>query len=464
MGAPPFGAGGTVDILQAHRFGTLPRVTDERPDLPDSIETALLRALSKDREARFMSCRAFVAAARAGTGLESYATPRPRPTSSAVPRPTVETPRAVPVASVSPPPRSPGRKRVPTIAIAAVALVLLAAGGVAAGMLLGRSDDTAGPDPGESTSALSTATTVVRKTPAPIAKTPPKQARALVPIARDIELGTDSLVGYSVELPRAWIWPSREENVPPAALRTKAERKDRQLFVQVDHLPEPDLPAAEKRDAEKAEQRRADRKFAPVGGDLQYRATDTTAYEFRYHYESQRGRDTRRVEVVLDKADDQFLVVTGGYADWSQLSFLAERVAKSIELIDDPPPGNSGESTGSGDLPVPELGDYEGNAEEPGSGGGQHPIAMTFDEPGSADVTYERDGAPCRSTLSLHEDDLREGVPAWVETVEEGSCPAGVWRIDVDDDGNLTADWEPTKDDQTSTDGPSTIHATLPQP
>jgi serine/threonine-protein kinase len=219
VGTPPFGSGGTIDILQAHRFGTLPRVTDERPDLPDSVEAALLRALSKDREARFMSCRAFVAAARAGTGLDSYATPRPQLTGPVVPRPTVSTPRAVPVASAPPSSSSPSpsdRKRPPTIAIAAVALLLLAAGGVAAGMLLGRSDDaTAGSGPDPSTSTPSTTATVGKTTTTPKASPPPNPSRALVPIPRDLALSPDRLEGYSVSFPRAWTWPRREGDVGP---------------------------------------------------------------------------------------------------------------------------------------------------------------------------------------------------------------------------------------------------------
>jgi serine/threonine protein kinase len=469
VGTPPFGSGGTIDILQAHRFGTLPRVTDDRPDLPESIETALLRALSKDREARFMSCRAFVAAARAGTGLDSYATPRPQPTGSLVPRPTVSTPRAVPVSSAAPPPppRPPGRKRVPSIAIAAVALALLAAGGVAAGMLLGHSDDeTSGSDPVGSTSTPSTTTNVGRTTTQPKPKpTPRKSPSDAVAIRSDGPTTEASLDGYSVRFPSGWNVSGPDE-MTATRVHTEAALDDGSLSVFVDHITSPGFDALGNREA--LERQNPDDARYPgyrqIGLDRRRISGTVTAYGFSFQYTSQAVGEVRRAKVMLSKRKgDGFVITANGFAVWRDLEALADRVADSIELIDaPPPPPPSPPPSPPDDSPEPEIGDYSGNAVEADSGGDQHPITMTFVEPDSAVVRYERGDVTCRSTLSLDEDDLDADVPGWTETVQEGGCTAGVWRIDVDEDGDITADWEPADDDETSTDDlPPTIHANL---
>jgi serine/threonine-protein kinase len=464
VGAPPFGSGGTIDILQAHRFGTLPRVTDERPDLPESIETALLRALSKDREARFMSCRAFVAAARADTGLESYATPRPRPTGPVVPRPTVSTARAAPLASAPPPASPPGRRRPSTIAIAAVALVLLAAGGVAAGMLLSRSDGTTtGSSPSTSASKPSTTPSAGRTTTTPKAKPTPRKPAPTdaVAIRRDLPTSESRLAGYSVRFPSGWN-VSHEQETSPTQLHTEAALDDESLSVFVDHITNPDFKPLANREALEARYAKDPdyREYRQFGPDRRWVSGTVTAYAFSFSYTSKADTEARRAKVVLSKrTGDGFVITANGFAVWSDLEALADRVADSIVLTDEPPaPNPPPANQPSGDPPEPEIGDYEGHDAD------QHAISMTFDERGSADDTYARDGVTCRSTLSLDEDDLDADVPGWVETMQEGGCEAGVWRIDVDGDGGITADWEPAAGETSTGDGPATIHATLERP
>jgi hypothetical protein len=472
VGTPPFAPGGTLDVLQAHRFGTLPRIKEGRPDLPDSIETALLRALSKDREERYMSCRAFVVAARAGTGLESYATPRPQPTARLEAQPAMPTRAATVAQAGAAPPPAPGPRRVPAIALAAVALFLLAAAGVAAGVLLGRSDDPKRAETNPSVSTGKAASTVARTTTRPSSTTPAKakaKAQRPVTIPANLALSSFPRTGYSVDLPADWNRENVDEEISPTYLRTRSETIDGSLVVLVDHLTDPDAPPRENRDAVRRKYSTTKQGFEQIGPYRQSYSVDTTAYEIRFRYTSN-DREVRRVEVMLRKSDhDDFVITAGGIAVWQDLSVLANRVADSIELDEHGSAGSGGSGGAGGSDPPdddlkPDLRTYAGNAEEPGSSSDDTPISMTFRD-AAAEASYEHDGETCSSTLSPSETD--GDAVLWEETVDEGACPSGVWRITVDDSSSsIKAVWEPAADsDGSAADASATpIQATLDPP
>jgi streptogramin lyase len=63
-GGPPFQHRSEVALLFAHLRGELPSLTALRPDLPHEIDAVIAKALAKEPEARYPTCRALVEAAR----------------------------------------------------------------------------------------------------------------------------------------------------------------------------------------------------------------------------------------------------------------------------------------------------------------------------------------------------------------------------------------------------------------
>lgn len=71
-GTPPFQRDDDMALLWAHQFDPPPPLTEQRPDLPASVDDVLAKALAKSPDDRYDSCREFVAALRvACAGLEA---------------------------------------------------------------------------------------------------------------------------------------------------------------------------------------------------------------------------------------------------------------------------------------------------------------------------------------------------------------------------------------------------------
>jgi hypothetical protein len=104
-GHPPFPAESNEAVLFAHLEAVRPRVTAERPDLPPAIDGVVQRAMAREKEDRFTSCRELVAAAR--RALAAGSTARPVPTQVLPPAPPVPPP--APARPAPPPAGSSGR-------------------------------------------------------------------------------------------------------------------------------------------------------------------------------------------------------------------------------------------------------------------------------------------------------------------------------------------------------------------
>ncbi|MGI8441067.1 MAG: serine/threonine-protein kinase [Thermoleophilaceae bacterium] len=84
-GTVPF-EGGTSTVMKAHRVAEPPRLSASIPDMPAGVDDVIARAMAKHPEARFGSCREFVAAARAEV---RKSLPVPEPERAAAPGATV---------------------------------------------------------------------------------------------------------------------------------------------------------------------------------------------------------------------------------------------------------------------------------------------------------------------------------------------------------------------------------------
>src|SRR6185437_385899 len=63
-GHRPFEQASDLAVMRAHVLDAPPRVTALRPELPEALDAVVERALAKDPEARFESCRSLIEAAR----------------------------------------------------------------------------------------------------------------------------------------------------------------------------------------------------------------------------------------------------------------------------------------------------------------------------------------------------------------------------------------------------------------
>lgn len=64
-GAPPFRRDDDMALLWAHQYDPPPALTQQRPDLPESVDTVFAQSLAKAPDDRYETCRGFVAALRA---------------------------------------------------------------------------------------------------------------------------------------------------------------------------------------------------------------------------------------------------------------------------------------------------------------------------------------------------------------------------------------------------------------
>jgi serine/threonine-protein kinase len=134
-GRPPFAGRSDAQTLVAHMSAPPPKASEQRPGLPPAVDAVLERGMAKQPQDRYPSCGAL--AAELGAALEGHAA-----------APTV--PLARPTLPMPPQPRRRSR-RVPVIAAGALAVV------AAAGVALAETGSSGG-KPQRSTSSLPTVT------------------------------------------------------------------------------------------------------------------------------------------------------------------------------------------------------------------------------------------------------------------------------------------------------------------
>jgi serine/threonine protein kinase len=445
-GSPPFSASNAIDVLHAHLYTPPPRIGDDRRGLPASVETALLRAMSKDREDRYATCRAFVAAARAGTGLPTPATPRPQLTVAQAPH----TARRREVAAAAPP--APAARRGSTLAIAAVAVIALIAAGVGVAALLASKDSRTADD---NTTALRPArgtnsATAPAPAPPPAVRTAPL---SLVPVTdSDRDTKTYDQIGYSIRLPAHWKLIRNDRPQVTSAtsrLRTEVAKPGRTLSIVVDHLRGFDQSPQDNRALLIKNTAKNRTGYITIGTREYPLENGVTGYELRYRYDSESGDDVRRVDVLLSIGDDHdFGVLAGGNARYDDLADLAKAAAGSIALTEDPDTsGGTGTATRTATTPasVPDDGTYSGTAHEDGSSTDSYPITMHLD---GDDGTIDYGDGDCTGSLSF--DGIDDQAVNYSETITDGSCPSGgTWRITAESDTKIRATWSAPGEDRT---------------
>ena len=70
-GAPPYGRENEIASLLAHLKEPVPRLTERRPELPTALDDVVAGALAKDRDERYPTCGAVIAAAEAALAGET---------------------------------------------------------------------------------------------------------------------------------------------------------------------------------------------------------------------------------------------------------------------------------------------------------------------------------------------------------------------------------------------------------
>jgi serine/threonine-protein kinase len=442
-GDPPFTAPNAIDVLHAHIYAEPPPLGAIWREVPPSVEYAVLRALSKEPEQRFATCRAFIATARSDTGLSAPITPVPRATVPLTHRPakaiTPQPPPRRAPAAPDPPDRS---HRGAGLVIAGMVIALLAAAGAAAGALLGGGDKKSD-DPIAYTTKTVVRNGVTQTVTLPVAA-PPK-APALIQLdVPDLEMTRYHQDGYSVEFPSSWDRVRNDEDQHPASpdvtrLRTEAASASRSLSVVVDHLTGFGLTPEENR--EKVIEANSERRdFRMIGGRREYELGDTTAYEYRFQYRSTAGRVIRRVNVLFGLGDDDFGILTGGNATYGDLAALARATAESIVLTSTGSENDEGSGNAADSGSEPSDGVYEGVAREISGGSTTDDFDLRMEFGGSEGNTVDYVTRDCDGTLAF---DSRTGdAVVYTETISSGTCAhGGSWRVVAESDTKLDVKW-----------------------
>jgi nitrogen fixation protein len=442
-GRSPFAGDTTVDILHAHMHTEPPRASDGRAGLPPSVDAAITRALSKNPARRFQTCRAFVAAARAGTGLV---------TPVSTPAPTVHTagPPALPAPAAPAGDGSGGGRRASRTALVAGLLVALAGAGVGAGALIGgtgKRDQLAGGPAAaggggpavttitapSTTTPPTTPTTSTQTTAPPVITTPVPSLDAA-----GVVLESHSLAGYDVGLPAGW--KLKLDDVPQDTAgdgtrrSTKVSDSSLGATVLIDHSDHFSRTARENRASLDASYAEGKPGYRLVGFD-EYEIGGLTAVEWRYSLALDGTRTARRVDVMFGRPPELFAVLTGGRASYDDLALLARRVAESI-TVTGAPPSPQPVTTVSGGQP-PTTGTYTGLGKESGASRDDYRIEMTF-AAGAATIDYPDLG--CSGTLDA--DGFGGGGRVYRERITSGPCDrGGTWNVHVVSAASLTATW-----------------------
>ena len=418
-GAPPFSSANPIDVLHAHLYAEPTPLGDVRTDLPDSVESAVLRALSKDPEQRFATCRAFIAAARAGTGLPAPLTPRPGPTVALTARPARPGPPPVPK------PASAGDARRRALAMGAVVIVALAVTGAGAGALIGSGgSDTK--DLADTSTQTTTGRTSAQPTtdPRPLTTSTPAPPPVQPPFSfsvDDLRLESMQQDGFSIDLPSDWrVIRDDERQISPDTVtrkRTEVAAQDGRLSIVVDHLTGYDVPPEENR----ANIVSSDGDHRPGHRTIDlddYDLNDTRIYEYRYRFVSKAGREARRVDLLFRKGDHDFAVEAGGNAEYDDLAALARAAAETVTVDEEEPTPLATE---------PDYGTYTGIVLQRGSVNDDFTVSMEF---GSSGVTIAYPDTGCSGTLAYEDRD--EDAVEYSENIEQGTCSrGGTWLIDA---------------------------------
>lgn len=433
-GATPFSSANAIDVLHAHLYAEPPPLGGERTDLPESVESAVLRALSKDPEARFATCRAFIAAARAGTGLPAPLTPHPSATVALTARPSRPSRPAV-VAPVA------GDIRRRQLILGAAVIVALAVSGAGVGALLasGGSDDQGG--------TASTPTQTRTNGPRPQTQTVTPTSTTTIPTPTtpqpvsvdldDLDLTSRQQNGFSIDLPARWKDIRDDElQVSPAEVtrrRTEVAAQDGSLSIVVDHLTGYDIPPERNRSEIVASDGQTKPGHRTI--DLaEYELNGTTTYEYRYRFLSKTGREARRVDLLFREGTHDFAVEAGGNAEYDDLAKLAQAAARTVVVESEAPetPEEPEEELAS----MPDYGSYTGILVQRGSLTDDFTVTMQF---GSGGVTVDYGELDCQGTLE-YEDRGADAVK-YRESIEHGTCSrGGSWQIDANG-SSLQAKW-----------------------
>ncbi|MFF1404019.1 serine/threonine-protein kinase [Streptomyces sp. NPDC058294] len=106
-GRPPFQREDDMALLWAHQYDEPPPPSETRPGTVPAVDPVFARALAKSPDARYETCRDFVAALRTAM-TAAPAPPGPAPLRSVTPAPTASGPSASGPVIPGPSPRGPG--------------------------------------------------------------------------------------------------------------------------------------------------------------------------------------------------------------------------------------------------------------------------------------------------------------------------------------------------------------------
>ena len=441
-GTPPFKGSATVDVLHAHLHEPPPRPSASRADISPALDEALARALNKNPARRFGTCRAFVATARLRGAVPPPSAADERPAGTIVAR-SPRLPRVDSAAVAAP--AAPPRSRAARIAAGAAVLIVLAAGGVAAGALLSKSDKpqadaatTHSRSSAAKQSAQRGATSGAQRTTASSSTMAAERTSArhkLDPAA--LSLTKRAFADYTVDLPTNWSVDKRDEPQVAAApaRRARTEILNRAIgaSVVIDELEHFDVPPQENRATLDSAYRRVQPNYRRIGFD-EYVLNGTTAYEWRFRYSGDNGREVRRVDVMLRLGALDFAVRSGGAFSYDTLAQLARQTAQSITLT-------SRAADASDTTAIPASGKYTGTGVQRGADGSvaekELPIGMTFSPSGS---TVDYPTLSCTGTLVP--DGFSGGKRIYREQITSGLCDRdGRWAVTVLPGGAVRAEW-----------------------
>ena len=239
-GFHPYPRKNMIAVVTAHLEEPPPRVTTVRPQLPTAIDAVIARALAKNPQHRYDSCRDLAMAAARALSIQlpanTGATPPPQTQRRMVQRQPTPPPRPIPPPQPTPRPRQPPppqsntpptKSRRPIwIAVAAVAALALVAGGVAFAM---RSSSSSGTAIATSTTRTATTTSVP---PTTISVDP---VAAYTKTSIQVQGNTPNNSSYDVDLPQvdganAAVTKEFNESIR-AALQDQIDRNGDQAFT-----------------------------------------------------------------------------------------------------------------------------------------------------------------------------------------------------------------------------------------
>jgi serine/threonine-protein kinase len=442
-GSSPFPYANSVDVLHAHLHEPPPHAAAVRTAVPASVDAAIVRALAKQPDDRFPTCKAFIAAARERSGV------RPRALDETVIEPVVPAPEQ----DEPNDPRPAKRDSRGLIAGVAAAAVLLGAGAAFAATQLGSGDTPRGDGaavakatPRTTATATTSATADATRTPratatrTPRPKDEPEAAAAqLVSLRPDsISLADERMKGYRVSLPASWTFTARDASAASAEgvkrRQTKLDDPDSDATLSMDVLTGYDVSPEANRaqlDASFVNARPGYRRI----GFSSYDLGGTTAYEWRYRFNDDDGSELRFADVMFTRGSRLFAVLVSAPSPYDELASLARRVAESVDVT------STASTAERAVTPEPAYGTYRGIGYQRSATG------RVADDDYRVHVTFAADGA----RVSYPDQDCRGAlVPAGVkgtrrvydERIDHGVCTrGGRWTIETVSETTLRLTW-----------------------